>query len=336
MISIILVNWNGWADTIFCINSLLESNPPKLDMRIIVVDNASTNESVELFRCWEQGNLCLLTEYDMHEAAVLIGSPILHNYCFVDFDNERQQFNWNEQTNINYKDRLPSVYYISGKINGGFGFGCNIGMKLSMQLGTDVIWLLNNDCIVSSDTVQKIALHVANHPNEIVGTRIRYFYFPERIQAIGGGTINRLTGKFQLQTAPSFLDRLDYIHGASMAFHVSCVDKVGYFDERIFMYCEEVDYCLRSSALGFKFSVIPVDVFHKEGGSQGGSLSVNAWAHVLFNKYYVLNKHFGWGWWVFVYFAMMFSRVILPIGQVVERRGAKIALFALLLRKNLF
>ena len=47
MISVVLVNWNGWADTIACVQSLL--NAEQTAFRIVIVDNASTNESVEMF-----------------------------------------------------------------------------------------------------------------------------------------------------------------------------------------------------------------------------------------------------------------------------------------------
>jgi GT2 family glycosyltransferase len=40
----VLLNWNGWKDTVACLHSLaLQSYP---DLHIVVVDNASTNESV--------------------------------------------------------------------------------------------------------------------------------------------------------------------------------------------------------------------------------------------------------------------------------------------------
>ncbi len=42
---IILVNWNGWEDTIECLRSLQELD--YADYSVIVVDNGSTDQSVE-------------------------------------------------------------------------------------------------------------------------------------------------------------------------------------------------------------------------------------------------------------------------------------------------
>jgi len=324
MISVVLVNWNGWADTISCIQSLLISSPT--EARIIVVDNASTNESIKIFRCWSEGGLCPIREHGLPESNLITNQAVSHSSCFVNFDDQAQCFNWDEIAQLNAEAGLMPIYFVRGSINGGFGYGCNIGMRLARQLGTDAIWLLNNDCVVSPDSLLKLHDHILQHPNEIVGTYLKYFYEPDRIQAVGGGKIKRLTGKFALHTNPSFEEKLDYIHGASMAFPVSCLEKVGFFDQKIFMYCEEVDYCLRAASVGYKFDVLPVDVFHKEAGSQGNSPSVNAWTQVLVNKHYVLRKNLGWGMWVFFFFAMLGLRSLLPVGQRAARQGARRAL----------
>ena len=44
-ISIIILNWNGWKDSIECLESVYQITYPNYD--VIVVDNGSENESVE-------------------------------------------------------------------------------------------------------------------------------------------------------------------------------------------------------------------------------------------------------------------------------------------------
>lgn len=324
MISVVLVNWNGWADTIACIQSLLNSEPT--EVRIIVVDNASTNESFEIFRCWSQGGLSLVKRAEVSEKYALADQVIVQTSYFVDFDEQPLRFNWREKIKSKVEEEFSPIYFVRGLVNGGFGYGCNVGMRLAQQLGTDAIWLLNNDCVVSPNSLKELHRHVIKHPNEIVGTVLKYYYAPDVIQAIGGGKLSRLTGRFALQTDRSFSGKLDYIHGASMAFPIDCLERVGFFDHKIFMYCEEVDYCLRAALVGYRFGVLPVDVFHKEGGSQGNIPSVKAWTSVLINKHYVLKKNLGWGPWVAFFFAMLVVRSLLPIGQRVARQGARRAL----------
>lgn len=324
MISVVLVNWNGWADTIECIQSLLNSVP--VPARIIVVDNASANESVEIFRCWSQGGLSLVKGAGVFEKYALAHQASVPTAYFVDFDEKALHFDWDKKNLPIAEKEFSSIYFVRSRVNGGFGYGCNVGMRLAQQLGTDGIWLLNNDCVVSPDALNKLHRHIFKHPDEIVGAVLKYYRAPDVIQAIGGGKLSRFTGKFALQADRSFDGKLDYIHGASMAFSINCLERVGFFDQKMFMYCEDVDYCLRAALLGYRFSVLPVDVFHKEGASQGNLPSVNAWVHVLVNKHYVLKKNFGWGPWVVFYFAMLIARSVLPVGQRVARQGARRAL----------
>src|SRR5437868_12812594 len=49
----ILVNTNGWRDTIECLESVLRSDYP--DARIIVCDNGSSDGSVDRIREWAVG-----------------------------------------------------------------------------------------------------------------------------------------------------------------------------------------------------------------------------------------------------------------------------------------
>ncbi len=52
---IIILNWNGWIDTIECLESLYRITYPNYE--IIVVDNGSENESVEKIKNYALGNI---------------------------------------------------------------------------------------------------------------------------------------------------------------------------------------------------------------------------------------------------------------------------------------
>ncbi len=46
-VAVIILNWNGWRDTLDCINSLQHLSSPKLEVLLVVVDNGSTDESLQ-------------------------------------------------------------------------------------------------------------------------------------------------------------------------------------------------------------------------------------------------------------------------------------------------
>ena len=322
MISVIIVNWNGWADTIACIQSL--QNAEGVPARVIIVDNQSTDDSVENLILWAQGLLSLLL--DGSPPSQLAVSCLHHRRMLeiVDIDGTGRMslpFIPKDHTAC-----LP-IYLIRSSRNGGFGYGCNLGMRLGLQLGTDGFWLLNNDCVVTPEALLQASEHLAQHPHTIFGTELRYYFQPDRVQALGGGTFSRWSGSVATRTKPPRVARsLDFINGASLILSEKAFRELGGFDEQIFMYFEENDLCLRAAAHGYKFEMIPVVVYHKHGGSQGNRPSLKSWTQVLLNKYDVLLKNLGKGPWIALYFSMLIVRAISPMRQKVERAAAKAVL----------
>lgn len=58
-VAIIVVNWNNWRDTIECLGSLEKVDYPNFE--VVVVDNGSTNDSLEKIRSYELGVIVLET-----------------------------------------------------------------------------------------------------------------------------------------------------------------------------------------------------------------------------------------------------------------------------------
>lgn len=324
MISVVLVNWNGWADTISCIQSLL--NSVAVPFRIIVVDNRSTNNAMQAFEQWAHGKLELTHLNDAMEHLSRSGASRVRRGKFGRYVELEKSFEGFDENDEYSAGTGPVVYFVDSGRNGGFGFGNNVGMRLADRLGSSAYWLLNNDCVVNRDALAQVIEAVRCRPEVIFGTIVRFYHCPEIIQAVGGGKMSRWIRRTRLVNSQSLPRSLDFIYGASMAFSSACRSAVGDFDEKIFMYFEENDFCLTASTAGFHFDVAEVDVFHKHGGSQGSVSSAGAWMNVLMNKHYVLRKHFGWGVWAIVFYATLLLRSVLPMGEKNARVGSRQAL----------
>lgn len=330
MLSVVLVNWNGWADTISCIQSLLNSDA--VPFRIIVVDNMSTNDSLGIFERWAMADMELLHPENDVEAISAAGAGRPRRAHFMDYVEAESKF-------VDGNGRTPpgsggecNIYFVASGRNGGFGFACNVGMRLADQLGTSGYWLLNNDCVVPPNTLVEMLVAVERNPTTALGAVVRYYDQPDVVQAYGGGRLSRLTGKNAL-TAEFDPDKpLDYLYGASVAFSSKVRASVGDFDEKIFMYYEEIDFCIRLLEADCSIDVVKANVFHRHGASQGGS-SVAAWRSVFVNKWYVHQKHFGWGLWSLFFFAILLLRCINPVADKKSVSGARLALKALLYRE---
>ena len=52
---IIILNWNGWKDTIECLESVFQNLYS--DYRVVLCDNASTDKSLDKIKQWADGTL---------------------------------------------------------------------------------------------------------------------------------------------------------------------------------------------------------------------------------------------------------------------------------------
>jgi len=285
MLGFILVNYNCWPHTIECLESILRSEYK--DFHIIVVDNASSDDSVAQIRSWASGNVnAWVSKNSSHRSKIWppVGKPIeirLVDDTFTDIDGSCID---------------ASLILLTCKRNGGFGSGNNLGMSCALSLGLDTgyFWLLNNDTVIGPDVIGRILALVTNRPC-IWGTWLMEYLKPESFQIVGGCRLTLLAKRPIPYRNPEAIRSLDCLNGASLVFPVSLFRATGGFDERIFMYGEELDLCLRAKRLGYELDVLPIKVYHKGGVS---SNSMQQWIWTYRNKFYILHKQFGWRFWV--------------------------------------
>ena len=141
------------------------------------------------------------------------------------------------------------------------------------------VWILNPDTEADPNALRELIVKVQSDHYGIVGSRLVY-KDTALIQAYGG--IWRQTtargysiGRSQPADHPvqesDIEHRMDYILGASMLVTRAYIQDVGEMDDRYFLYCEEVDWCLRrkSHKLGYAHASI---ILHTQGttiGSKG-------------------------------------------------------------------
>ena len=66
-VSIIILNWNGWKDTVECLESLYQINYPNYD--VILVDNNSEDDSLEKLREYCSGSFRPESKFFNYEAS---------------------------------------------------------------------------------------------------------------------------------------------------------------------------------------------------------------------------------------------------------------------------
>ena len=119
------------------------------------------------------------------------------------------------------------------------------------------------------------------------------------------------------------IGKINSISGSAMCFDTITFDKIGGFDENIFLYFEETDYCIRANKKGYKmYQINKATVEHPRGASEGVVKTKNfreisnleklySW-HFVWSKYYVYKKHYG-KWIAILYFIPSLIRIIYRI-----------------------
>ena len=172
---------------------------------------------------------------------------------------------------------------VSSTKNLGFGGGCNLGSEGS---DADALFFLNPDArLKPGATALLVAALEADASLGVVAPRVidptgeshaaSAGAEPSLRSSIGHFlTLGRIPGIRRLFRPVYLADgrirtRPDWVSGAAMLVRKSAYDEIGGFDERIFMYMEDVDLCRRLRAKGWAIGYEPDAVVeHVMGHSQ--------------------------------------------------------------------
>lgn len=262
-VCILLLNWRGWRDTIECLESLF-----RLDYgnyQVVVCDNDSGDGSLERIAEWARGER-IAEAPSTSEMRELSTPPVEKPLRLAVLSREEAE------------DGMPDsdarIVLIQTGENLGYAGGNNVGIRWALRRGSaEYLWLLNNDTVVDREALTALVRRSDGDPVVgMVGSRILYYDQPRRIQALGGGRVERWTGITHHLDGESHAadERLqpDYITGSSLLVRVELSEEIGLLDERYFLYSEEVDWCLRARERGWKLAYAPESrVWHKGGRS---------------------------------------------------------------------
>lgn len=170
------------------------------------------------------------------------------------------------------REAYPGVPIVLNKSNLGFVEGNNIGLLDALKRGDDYTLLLNNDTEVAPDFLTKLVEAAESDLSvAMLGPTIYYFDEPEKIWS-AGGQIQWSLGKSVMLGIDevdegqygSACREVDFVSGCALLVRMSILDSVGMLDPRFFLYYEEVEWCARTLAAGYKIYHVPMSkVWHK-------------------------------------------------------------------------
>jgi len=235
-LSIIIVNWNGGEFLRRCIESIVES-PPQVSYDIIVVDNASTDDSVRWLRS-DEAKMCL--------GKARLG--VLENAENLGFSRANNQ-------GIAHSE-APFLFLLNSdtEVRPGAIDALIATLKSDERAGMCGPRLVNPD-----DSLQPSVYRNPPAAWEILlsGSRL-YRLLPAGVRGelLLGGHWDHARRR-----------RVPRLSGAAMMVKREVIDSVGGLDERFHMYGEDVEWCLRIARTGWLLIFEP-DAIVMHHGSQ--------------------------------------------------------------------
>jgi N-acetylglucosaminyl-diphospho-decaprenol L-rhamnosyltransferase len=178
---------------------------------------------------------------------------------------------------------FPWVRLIENVTNVGFGAAHNQAL-----LGSSAryVLVLNSDTAVASGALQALVGYLDAHPRvAVAGPRLRYpngsvqpsrrrfpsvaTLFLESTQVQRFWPDNAVLRRYYVADRSDEQEQeVDWLAGACLCVRGRIVEDLGLFDERFFMYSEELDLCRRYRAAGWRVAYVPsAEVRHHEGAS---------------------------------------------------------------------
>jgi GT2 family glycosyltransferase len=252
-LSIIIVSFKTKKILADCLDSILK-NTKDLAYEVIVVDNGSSDGSVEMI--------------------------------------------------AQYARRQKAITLIDAKENLGFGKANNLGAKSAKG---EYLLFLNSDTLIKENTLPESIRIVQKHPNSgayscrllnsdssfqpsgghfpSLGSLIAWQLFLDDIPVIGDFIPSFHPKKSQYDKNK----KMDWVTGAYLIVKKKHFDEAGGFDEKIFMYTEEMELCYRLARLGYPTIYTNEPTLIHLGGASGGSYL--ALTSEIKNMIYFWEKH---------------------------------------------
>lgn len=279
-ISIIIVNWNTCELLRRCLVSI-DAGHGNLSIEVIVVDNASSDDSVRMVR-----------------------------------------------------DEFPWVKLIASQANLGYTGGNNLGAR---EFSGRHLFILNPDTEIVGDALQQMGAYLDAHSivgavgpqllnsdGSVQSSRRR---FPGLATALFNDSPfswrwspnNRFSRAYLMaDSSDTEIQPVDWLTGAAIMIKREIWQRVGSFDERFFMYSDEVDWCHRCRNLGWEIHYLPtaqIRHYHRGSASQVGRVTQ---FRFLRSRVLYFQKYFGEGWAVFVRFFFLVNYACFLMEDVVK------------------
>lgn len=315
-VAIVILNWNGWKDTIECLESVFQINYP--NYYVVLVDNHSTDDSIKKIIAYANGKINVESD-------------------FFDYSSHNKPLNYQilKKSETDHISSDKELTLIINDKNDGFAEGNNIGIRYALRnLEANYVLLLNNDTVVDKCFLDPLIKEgEISDKIGLLGPKIYYYDNPDVIWCVGGKIDWKLArglhvgnqeldhGQYQTKT------HFDYISGASLLIKKELLEDVGLIDEKYFLYFEETDLELRAALKGYGNVYVPQSkIWHKVSRSGGGISNEVGLYYITRNRWIFMKKWANPGDFIIFIILQILMAIMLPIWISIHYKNKKLFL----------
>ncbi|MFA5031651.1 MAG: glycosyltransferase family 2 protein [bacterium] len=254
-LSIIIVNYNT-KDFLLPTLSAIYLNPPRLDFEIIVVDNASTDGSIELIRKKFPFVRLIKNSGNVGFARATNQAIPRTKGEYILFLNPDVIPQWNAiQSLVDFLEHTQNVGCVGGKLlntNGSIQFSCrSFPNYINVFFGRQSLL---------SKLFPKSPFHKSFLLTEIDHNKTQ---------------------------------KVDWIIGACILTKREILEQIGYLDETFFLFLEDTDFCYRIKKAGFDTIYFPDALFYHSYGASINRFWVKSNIAHNISMYRFFKKHYN-------------------------------------------
>ena len=250
-VAIIILNWNGWLDTIECLESIYQIDYP--NYCVIVVDNGSEDNSVEKIKEYCEGKIEVTSKYFKYNSS---------NKPIKVIEYTRQEIE--TINNIDSKKFFTNKYLILIKNEKNYGFpeGNNIGIKFALKaLNPDYILLLNNDTVVDKHFLKELVKIAEKDRSVGIVAPKQFSYWNPNEPILRAHTLSFIkliaetlfASKEKRREQERDYDReVDWAQASCLLVRKEVIKKIDLLDSKYFLTWEDLDWCISARKAGYK------------------------------------------------------------------------------------
>ncbi|MBR6128214.1 MAG: glycosyltransferase [Bacteroidaceae bacterium] len=229
-----------------------------------------------------------------------------HSDTFEGLEGELQEYKRRDDEYLKHEGRGFQLEYIKQE-NKGYGGGHNVALRKAMEEGSQYHLVVNPDVWFGADVIPAL-WRLMEDDDSIAQVMPKVLFLNGSVQCLAkllptpldlfsrfflpGKLIARRNNRFELRHSGYDKEmNVPFLSGCFMFFRMSALKSEGLFDERFFMYMEDVDITRRLHAK-YKTMFFPsVSIYHRFS-----RLSYHKWKLSVAHMISVVKYFNKWGW----------------------------------------